>query len=118
MSKENILEVKEAEVFKDLIIEIKNEMHEKYVETQGSNISFEDFVENFYYHVNMTLRKKVAIAGQMLMDHGMPFPEAEKTLFGLLTKDDAEILAVSNSIFPGTKKYVVVEELSKEKSHE
>lgn len=34
MSKENILEVKELEVFKDLIIEIKNEMHEKYVETQ------------------------------------------------------------------------------------
>lgn len=28
MSKENILEVKESEVFKDLIIEIKNEMHE------------------------------------------------------------------------------------------
>lgn len=35
MSKENILEVKESEVFKDLIIEIKNEMHEKYVETQN-----------------------------------------------------------------------------------
>ena len=46
MSKENILEVKESEVFKDLIIEIKNEMHEKYVETQNSNISFEDFVEH------------------------------------------------------------------------
>ena len=27
--------------------------------------------------------------------------------FDLLTKDDAEILAVSNSIFPGSKKYVV-----------
>ena len=51
MSKENILEVKESEVFKDLIIEIKNEMHEKYVETQNSNISFEDFVENFYFQV-------------------------------------------------------------------
>lgn len=96
MSKENILEVKESEVFKDLIIEIKNEMHEKYVETQNSNISFEDFVENFYFHV-----------GYMLMDHGMPFPEAKNTLFDLLTKDDAEILAVSNSIFPGSKKYVV-----------
>lgn len=96
MSKENILEVKESEVFKDLIIEIKNEMHEKYVETQNSNISFEDFVENFYFYV-----------GYMLMDHGMPFPEAKNTLFDLLTKDDAEILAVSNSIFPGSKKYVV-----------
>ena len=42
-----------------------------------------------------------------LMDHGMPFPEAKNTLFDLLTKDDAEILAVSNSIFPGSKKYVV-----------
>lgn len=111
MSKENILEVKEAEVFKDLIIEIKNEMHEKYVETQDSNISFEDFVENFYYHVNMTLRKKVAIAGQMLMDHGVPFPEAQNILFDLLTKDDAEILTISNSIFPESKKYVVGEAL-------
>lgn len=111
MSKENILEVKEAEVFKDLIIEIKNEMHEKYVETQDSNISFEDFVENFYYHVNMTLRKKVAIAGQMLMDHGMSFPEAQNILFDLLTKDDAEILTISNSIFPESKKYVVGEAL-------
>ena len=116
--KNNILEVKEAEVFKDLIIEIKNEMHEKYVETQDSNISFENYVKNFYYHVGKVLRKKVSHAGQMLMDHGMPFPEAEKTLFDLLTKDDADILAVSKSIFPGTKKYVVVEELSKEKSHE
>ena len=106
MSKENILEVKELEVFKDLIIEIKNEMHEKYVETQDLNISFEDFVENFY-----VLRKKIACAGQMLMDHGMPFPEAENTLFDLLTKDDAEILAVSNSIFPESKKYVVGEDL-------
>lgn len=79
MSKENILEVKESEVFKDLIIEIKNEMHEKYVETQNSNISFEDFVENFYFYVGYVLRKKIACAGQMLMDHGMPFPEA-KTL--------------------------------------
>lgn len=111
MSKENILEVKEAEVFKDLIIEIKNEMHEKYVETQDSNISFEDFVENFYYHVNMTLRKKVAIAGQMLMDHGMSFSEAQNILFDLLTKDDAEILTISNSIFPESKKYVVGEAL-------
>lgn len=110
MSKENILEVKEAEVFKDLIIEIKNEMYEKYVEAQDSNI--------FYYPVGKVLRKKVSHAGQMLMDHGMPFPEAKKTLFDLLTKDDADILAVSKSIFPGTKKYVVVEELSKEKSHE
>ena len=107
MSKENILEVKESEVFKDLIIEIKNEMHEKYVETQNSNISFEDFVENFYFHVGYVLRKKIACAGQMLMDHGMAFPEAKNTLFDLLTKDDAEILAVSNSIFPGSKKYVV-----------
>ena len=107
MSKENILEVKESEVFKDLIIEIKNEMHEKYVETQNSNISFEDFVENFYFYVGYVLRKKIACAGQMLMDHGMPFPEAKNTLFDLLTKDDAEILAVSNSIFPGSKKYVV-----------
>ena len=61
MSKENILEVKEAEVFKDLIIEIKNEMHEKYVETQNSNISFEDFVENFYFHVGYVLRKKIVV---------------------------------------------------------
>ena len=45
------------------------------------------------------------------MDHGMPFPEAENTLFDLLTKDDAEILAVSNSIFPESKKYVVGEDL-------
>ena len=118
MSEENILEVKEAEVFKDLIIEIKNEMHKKYVATQDSNISFEDFVENFYFHVSHTIRKKVACAGQMLMDHGMSFPKAKNTLFDLLTKDDTDILTVSNSIFPGTKKYVVVEELSKEKSHE
>ena len=82
-------------------------MHEKYVETQDSNISFEDFVENFYFHVGYALRKKIACAGQMLMDHGMPFPEAKNTLFDLLTKDDAEILAVSNSIFPGSKKYVI-----------
>ena len=106
-NKDDDIEKKESEVFKDLIIEIKNEMHEKYVETQNSNISFEDFVENFYFHVGYVLRKKIACAGQMLMDHGMPFPEAKNTLFDLLTKDDAEILAVSNSIFPGSKKYVV-----------
>ena len=116
--KNNILEVKEAEVFKDQIIEIKNEMQEKYKEVQDPNISFENYVKNFYYNVGRVLRKKIAHAGQMLMDHGMPFPEAENTLFDLLTKDDAEILAVSNSIFPGTKKYVVGEELSKEKSDE
>ena len=113
MSKENILEVKESEVFKDLIIEIKNEMHEKILRSVGatkviySNISFEYFVENFYFHVGYVLRKKIACVGQMLMDHGMPFPEAKNTLFDLLTKDDAEILAVSNSIFTGSKKYVV-----------
>lgn len=39
MSKENILEVKESEVFKDLIIEIKNEMHEKICR----NTEFEHF---------------------------------------------------------------------------
>ena len=38
MSKENILKVKESEVFKDLIIEIKNEMHEK-----CRNTEFEHF---------------------------------------------------------------------------
>ena len=36
MSKENILEVKESEVFKDLIIEIKNEMHEKILRSVGA----------------------------------------------------------------------------------
>ena len=118
MSKENIFEVKEAEVFKDQIIEIKNEMHEKYKEVQDPSISFENFVENFYYHVGKVLRKKVAIAGQMLMDHGVPFPEAQNILFDLLTKDDTEILTISNSIFPDSKKYVVGEELSKEKSDE
>ena len=56
---------------------------------------------------SQVLRKKIACAGQMLMDHGMPFPEAKNTLFDLLTKDEAKILAVSNSIFPGSKKYVV-----------
>lgn len=90
MSKENILEVKESEVFKDLIIEIKNEMHEKYVETQNSNISFEDFVENFYFHVGYVLRKKIACAGQMLMSRSkaretVDMEEYKKSMSGIYT---------------------------------
>lgn len=79
----------------------------KVIREEYERLDFENFVENFYFHVDYVLRKKIACAGQMLIDHGMPFPEAKNTLFDLLTQDDAEILAVSNSIFPGSKKYVV-----------
>lgn len=112
MSKENnVLEIKKSEVFKDLIIGIKNELHEKYVEAQEPNISFEDFVKVSYCSVGFGLRKDVALAGQMLMDQEIPYTKAKNTLLDLLTKDDAEILTVSNSIFPENKKYVLKEVL-------
>ena len=48
--------------------------------------------------------------GQVFYELTLPYLcllYTSNTLFDLLTKDDAEILAVSNSIFPGSKKYVV-----------
>lgn len=51
----------------------------KVIREEYERLDFENFVENFYFHVDYVLRKKIACAGQMLIDHGMPFPEA-KTL--------------------------------------